>query len=364
MAVLAASRVVTPTGVLAPGVVEVEDGRITAVEATTGPVPDRVLVPGFVDLQCNGVDDVDVATAEGSEWDRLDALLAAQGTTTWCPTLVTAPLDAYDRRLARVAAAAERPGPRPHIAGAHLEGPFLGSAHGAHPSHLVVDPDPDWISALPPIVAVLTLGAEAPGAAEAIAAVAARRGLAAIGHSGATLAQATAAVDAGARLVTHGYNAMSPLHHREPGLVGAFLTDDRVAVSLVADGVHVHPTALDIAFRCKPDGRIALVTDSVAWNHGRIGEIGITHDGTVPRLADGTIAGSSLTMDAAVGLVVHQLGVSLDRAVRAASTTPASLLGLADRGALAPGRRADVVALDPVSLRCTETWVDGTQVHG
>lgn len=364
MTVLAASQVVTPRGVLAPGLVEVDDGRITTVAPTTGPVPDRVLVPGFVDLQVNGVADVDVAGAEGAAWDRLDALLAAQGTTTWLPTLVTAPLAAYAPRLERIAAAAERPGPRPRIAGAHLEGPFLGGAHGAHPGALVEPPDPAWIEALPPIVALMTLGAEVEGADAAIAALGRRRALAAIGHSSATLAEATAAVDAGARLVTHGYNAMSPLHHREPGVVGAFLTDDRVAVSLIADGVHVHPTALDVAFRCKPDGRVVLVTDAVAWQAGRVGDVGLVHRDGAPRLPDGTLAGSSLAMDAAVAFVVQRVGVDLERAVRAASTTPAQLLGLADRGALAAGRHADVVALDPTSLRATATWIGGTQVHG
>ncbi len=364
MTVLPASHVVTPMGVLSPGLVELDGGRVTSVVPTTGPVPDRILVPGFVDLQVNGVADVDVAAARGAAWDRLDVLLAAQGTTTWLPTLVTAPLGAYAERLDAIAAAARRDGARPRIAGAHLEGPFLGAAHGAHPSALVERPDPGWIAALPPIVAMMTLGAEVEGADEAIAALCARRALAAIGHSSATLAEATAAIDAGARLVTHGYNATSPLHHREPGMVGAFLTDDRVAVSLIADGVHVHPTALDVAFRCKPDGRIALVTDAVAWQAGRVGDIGLVHHDGAPRLPDGTLAGSSLTMDAAVALVVHRVGVSLERAVRAASTTPAQLLGLHDRGALAAGRHADVVALDPVSLRCTATWIAGTQVHG
>ncbi len=164
--------------------------------------------------------------------------------------------------------------------------------------------------------------------------------------------------------MTHGFNAMDGLHHREPGLVGAALTDDRVTVSLIADGVHVHPAVLDVAFRCKPDGRIVLVTDAVAWRAGGTGEVRVGHDGTAPRLADGTLAGSSLTMDAAVALVVDRADVTLERAVRAASSTPAALLGLTDRGALAPGRLADLAALDPVTLRCTATWVGGGQVHG
>jgi len=199
---------------------------------------------------------------------------------------------------------------------------------------------------------------------EAITAIVGRRGIASIGHSQATYAEAETAVAAGARLVTHGFNAMSGLHHREPGLVGAALTDDRVTVSLIADGVHVHPAALDVAFRCKPDGRVVLVTDAVASRAGRAGEVRLVHEGGAPRLADGTLAGSTVTMDAAVAYVVARVGVSLERAVRAASTTPAALMGLADRGSLAPGRAADIVALDPTTLRCTETWVAGHQIHG
>lgn len=364
MTVLAGSRVVTPMGVLSPGLVEMDGGRVTSVVPTTGVVPDRILAPGFVDLQVNGIDDVDVATADPAGWQRLDRLLTAQGTTTWLPTLVTAALEDYPDRIDGIAVASARPGARPHIAGVHLEGPFLGTRPGAHPPQLIRPPDAEWIAGLPAIVKLVTLGAEGPAALAAIRAVVARHGLAAMGHTGATLAEANAAVSAGARLVTHGFNAMSALHHREPGMVGAFLTDDRVAVSLIADGVHVHLAGLDVAFRCKPDGRIALVTDSVAWRTGRADEVGLVHDGSAPRLRDGTIAGSSLTMDAAVAFVVGRVGVSLERAVRAASTTPAALLGLHDRGALASGRRADVVALDPHTLRGTETWIGGTQVHG
>ncbi len=364
MTVLAASRVVTPTGVLAPGLVETEGGRITSVVPTTGPVPDRVLVPGFVDLQVNGVDDVDVGEADEAGWDRIDGLLAAQGTTSWLPTLVTRPWDEYAPRLEAAARAQARTGARPAILGVHMEGPFLGGRLGAHRPSAVVAPEVDRVEALPPVVRLVTLGAEVPGAVAAVKTLCGRRVLCAVGHSDATHEQATAAIDAGARLVTHGYNAMSPLHHRDPGVVGAFLTDDRVTVSLIADGVHVHPTALDVAFRCKPDGRIVLVTDAVAWRGPGAERLGVVHDGDAPRLGDGTLAGSSLTMDAAVGFVVDRVGISLERAVRAGSTTPATLLGLHDRGALTVGRRADVAALDPHTLRCTETWIGGVQVHG
>lgn len=359
MASLSAARVVTPAGVVAPGVVEVADGRIVAVEPTTGAVPDRTLAPGLVDLQVNGIDDVDVASADGDDWERIDERLVAQGVTTWCPTLVTAPLDAYADRLDRIDAAAGRPGARPAIAGTHLEGPFLGDRPGAHRRELIVPPDLGFLDRLPDGVAIVTLGAEVEGATEAIGLLARRGVLVSLGHSGATYEQAGAAIDAGARLVTHGFNAMSGLDHRRPGLVGAALIDDRVAVSLIADLVHVHPAALRVAFRCKPVGRVVLVTDAAA-----VGWLpGVVHDGDAPRLADGTLAGSTLALDQAVANVVRHCGVGLDEAVFAAATTPADLLGLTDRGRLEAGARADLVAFGP-DLRCIATWIGGEQVWG
>src|SRR4051812_43136326 len=162
---------------MGPAAVVVDGGRIIGVELVTGPVPDRTIAPGFVDLQVNGIDDVDVAHARtDGDWDRLDAALLAQGVTTWCPTLVTAPLDAFAAPLARVAerAHASTGSARPHIAGAHLEGPFLGGAAGAHPKHLIRPPDLDWLRALPDIVRVVTLAPEQPGALEAIQLLTAR----------------------------------------------------------------------------------------------------------------------------------------------------------------------------------------------
>ena len=234
----------------------------------------------------NGIDDVDVAHASGADWSRLDELLLAQGVTTWVPTLVTAPLDAFAAPLARIAEAAARPGPRPSIAGAHLEGPFLGEMHGAHPSDLVRPLDLDWLAALPDTVAIVTLGPEQERAVDAIRLLRERDVLVALGHSAATFDEAVAAVDAGARLVTHCFNGMPPLHHRSPGLIGAALSDDRLAVSLIADLVHVHPTVRSRS-RSGPRARrgVALITDAVAWRAATVGEIAVRFDGRAPRLA-------------------------------------------------------------------------------
>jgi N-acetylglucosamine-6-phosphate deacetylase len=228
----------------------------------------------------------------------------------------------------------------------------------------VVPVDLDWLAALPPVVRLVTLGAEQPLAAEATRLLVDRGVVVAIGHSGADAAQATRMKDAGARMATHLFNAMSPLGHRAPGVVGTVLTDPRVTPSLIADGVHVDPVALLLAFAAKRS--VVLVTDSVAWRTGRFQGSGgqrlaLGPDGA-PRLADGTLAGSALTMDAAVRFVVERCGIPLARALQSASTVPASLLGLHDRGVLAAGRRADLVALGP-DLRVEEVWAGGVPVR-
>ena len=344
---------------------------VTPVPAErAGSLPDRIVAPGFIDLQVNGHDDVDVAVAEGAEWERLDELLLAQGVTAWCPTLVTAPRDSYPAALDRVAAAARRPGPRPVILGAHLEGPFLGALPGVHDPGLVSPIDLDWLGRLPPVVRVVTLGPELDGAAEAVALLAARDVLVAVGHSAAGYDRAREAADAGARLVTHLFNAMAPLHHREPGLVGAALSDPRLTPSLIVDLVHVHPAVVATAFRARQalspdagDPGVVLVTDAVGWRSGRLGGAGVRRrPGDVPRRPDGTLAGSCLTMDRAVANTVSA-GIPAAHALAAASRVPAGLLGAHDRGRIDPGRRADLVVLGP-DLTVEETWVGGALAWG
>lgn len=337
-----AARVLTPQGLIGPATVVCDDGVVTAVEpCTSGAAPDRTVAPGFVDVQVNGFDDVDCAAAD-ADWDRFASLQHASGVTTWCSTLVTAPLDVMTERIERV------PG------FVHLEGPFLAKP-GAHPPELLRPPDLDWLGALPDKVRLVTLAPELPGAVEATTLLVSRGVTVSLGHTVATHEQVAACASAGARMVTHLFNGMDPLHHRTPGVVGAALTDDRLVAGLIADLVHVHPLAIALAFRAKP-GRVALVTDAVAWRAARIGRIEIEVRDGAPRLPDGTLAGSSLTMDQAVRNVVEHAGVPLEDALVAASTTPASVLGLGDRGVIAPGRRADLVVLDD-GLRVQETVV-------
>jgi N-acetylglucosamine-6-phosphate deacetylase len=246
---------------------------------------------------------------------------------------------------------------RPTIAGVHLEGPFLGGAAGAHPVDQIIGIDLEWLAALPAHVRMMTLGAEQPLAPAAIAALVAAGRLVSVGHTRADEAEFDAAVVAGARLTTHLFNGMSGVHHRSPGVAVFALTTPAVSASLIADGIHVHPRVLRLAFQALGLDRAVLVTDAVAWRSGRVGEIGMELRDGAPRLPDGTLAGSTVTMDAAIRECVAA-GVPLEHALRAASSNPAALLDCTDRGTIAPGQRADLVALTS-NLHVEHVWVAG-----
>jgi N-acetylglucosamine-6-phosphate deacetylase len=355
---------VTAVGIVGPAVITFgPGGRIASIDATDQPVPERTLAPGFIDLQVNGIDDVDVAHAGGEDWRRLGDLLLDQGTTAWCPTLVTAPLDRYPARLDRMALAIEnQTADQPAILGAHLEGPFLGGAPGAHPPSLIIPIDLDWLAQLPPQVRLVTIGAESPNAPEATRLLVARGIAVSIGHSTPTTPQLNACIEAGATMVTHLFNGMSGVHHRSDGLALESLTNDAVTCGLIADGVHVSTSAMRLAARAKgPDG-ICLVTDAVGWRRGSAGEVKMTMTDGAPRLVDGTLAGSALTMDAAIRRMVNDVGVPLHDAITMATLTPARLVNESQRGALQPGFRGDVVALDE-HLRISGVWLSGLRVR-
>ena len=354
-----AAASVLPDGRRGPTELEVVNGRLAAVRPLVdGGLPEWTLVPGFVDLQVNGIGAVDVAADIDEHWRELDRSLISQGVTAWYPTLVSAPLDSYAAALARIEGTRGRPGVRPAILGTHMEGPFLGDRHGAHPDGFVAPPDPEWFAGLDPVVRLVTLGPEAPGAVDLVQDLVARDVVVALGHTAATPEQVTAAVDAGATLFTHLFNASGTVGARSPGPVGVALTDDRLAVSVIADLVHVDPVTLTVVFRAKPADRVVLVTDAVAWQSAWAKDQGTTMVDGAPRLPDGTIAGSALTMDLAVRNLVQVVGVDLVDAVRAASTNPARMMGHADRGVLTVGARADVVALD-ADLEVAQVWIAG-----
>ena len=343
-----------------PAWVTVADGRIVATGVGSPPpgahdLGDALLAPGFLDLQVNGTGAVDFASAAVEEIVGAVDALVARGTTGVLLTICSAPLDVYDvmlERAARVRAA------RPDaVIGVHLEGPFLGGAPGAHPPAVLVPADVDFVQHVNEtygdLVRIVTLAPEADPGLVATRLLFHHGVVVALGHSTVDFDGARAAADGGARMVTHLFNGMGPLHHRAPGLAGAALDDERLVPSIIADFVHVHPALVKVALTARPDA--VVVTDAVATEPPVVERDGAAY------LSDGTLAGSTLTMDVVLRNIVS-IGVPPARAVRYATANPARVLGLSDRGRISAGARADLVALDPVTLAVRAVWVAGTAV--
>jgi N-acetylglucosamine-6-phosphate deacetylase len=376
---IAAPRLVSGGREVSDVVVTVADGRVEAVRARMAgercdvELPDGVLVPGLVDSQVNGAFGVDFAAARPEDWAKVVARLPATGVTAFAPTFITAPVAELSDALRRVAAVRAAPPPGARVLGAHLEGPFLSERRrGAHNPAYLQDPTPEAVDALlssapPGVLGAVTLAPEREHALEAIARFTGAGVLVSIGHSDATGAQVRAAADAGARAVTHLFNAQRPLHHREPGVAGHALVDDRLALGLIVDLHHVTADVVRLVFRAAGD-RTVLVTDAVAaagMPPGRYvlgGEPVLVEAGRPPVRDDGVIAGSGLRLDEAVRNTVD-LGVPLPTAVEAATRRPAALLGRTDLGRVEPGAAADLTWLG-TDLLARATWVAGDLVFG
>lgn len=373
---ITAGRVVTPSSDLVPGTVEVVDGRIASIRtgASAGvdvSAPDGILVPGFIDLQINGASGVDFLTSTtDADLLRVGRYLASTGVTAFMPTLITSPPSVLREALMRWGQLAARLS-APRIVGLHLEGPFLNPQFkGAHPARYLRAPDPtlaaSLLDAARGAVRMVTLAPELPGAREVIRLLRKRRCIVAAGHTGATYDQAQAAFSQGVTHATHLFNAMRPVHHRDPGIVGAALQHPQVTVSLIADFVHTHPAIVHLTVRLKGWERVALVTDAIAaaGARGKVTRLGArtVRVSDAPRLADGTLAGSALSMDRAVRNVTS-LGIPLREAVQMASTTPAQLLGRGDLGRIEGGAVADLVVLDQ-ALHVRAVYAAGERIYG
>ncbi|KFG02661.1 N-acetylglucosamine-6-phosphate deacetylase [Streptomyces scabiei] len=355
--VLEGANVVLPTGTVKNGRLTIEGTKIAAnppENAHSIDVRDHWLVPGFVDIHNHGgggasftsgtVDDV----LHGIRTHRL------HGTTTLVASTVTGDMDGLAHRAGLLSELAEQG----DIAGIHFEGPFISPCRkGAHSEELLRDPDPaevrKLIDAARGRASMVTLATELPGGLDSVRLLAEHGVIAAIGHTDATYEQTVQAIDAGATVATHLFNAMPPLGHREPGPIAALLEDARITVELINDGTHLHPAALQLAFRHAGADRVAFITDAMdaaGFGDGlyTLGPLAVEVVDGVARLVEGgSIAGSTLTQDRALRRAVTIDRLPIEDAVAALSATPARLLGLYDRiGSLDPGKDADLVLLD------------------
>lgn len=383
MKIISAPRLLVDGRLTGPASVVVEGGRVVEVRDTTPAsgvehivLDSGILTPGLLDIQVNGGFGVDLATADESGWEHLARSLTDHGVTAFQPTFITAPV--ADLRAALITAAKIRPqleGPAyARVLGVHLEGPFLSPVRpGVHEPALMSPPTPEALDALlggdvpDGTLTMVTLAPERAGAIAAIHRLRASGITVSVGHSDATAAQVQAAADAGASMVTHIFNAQRGLQHREPGVAGQALDDNRYYIGLIPDLLHVSPPVCRLIMAVA-GGRVALVSDAMAaagMPPGRY-ELGgqhveVTDDG-LPRNADGTIAGSALCLDRGVRNLVRA-GCEPATVLDAATRVPADVLDRTDLGRLAPGAHADLVWWSD-DLQVRGTWIGGEPATG
>jgi N-acetylglucosamine-6-phosphate deacetylase len=389
MIVLAKGDVVLPDRVLSEGTIVIDAGRIAVIEpdavdlgrATTIDVSDCYVIPGFIDVHVHGVEGHDTLD-EGDAVAEIASRLPRYGVTAFCPTTVACPpgeLRTFLNQVrdSRVAAA---PG-RARVLPAHLESNFISPDYrGAQPASCLRAPGAsandgefsardvlDTIAASRPDVGIVTIAPEVPGGLDLVASLVASGHRVSLGHSGADYDTAIAAIDAGARHATHLFNRMTPIAHRAPGLAGAVLSREDVAAELICDAYHVHPAMCRLAIAAKGPQSVMAITDGTGASGLPIGSIArlggrrIEARSEAAFLEDGTLAGSTLTMDRVFRTIVTRLGSSIVEAATMCSTTPARELGLTGFGVIAVGAVADLVVLDR-GFRVMRTFIGGEQV--
>lgn len=369
---LSADRIITPAGTIEGGWIAFEGSEITGVGQ--GQAPEGAehcsgwLMPGFVDIHTHGGGG---ATVVGADVEGIRTFVEAHrrfGTTAIMASLVSGHQQQLVDDVTKLVEAAEAG----LIEGIHLEGPWIAPEYkGAHDPTALRDPLPDEVEELfaagKGFIKMVTIAPEWEHGIDCVRRCVTHGAIAAVGHTNATYDRVKEAIEAGASVATHLFNAMRPISHREPGPIVAMTEDDRMTVELICDGVHLHGATVDLARRAS-EGRVVLVTDAMTAAAGEdgdymLGELAVKVVDGVARLVEGgAIAGSTLTMDKAVKFAVEQGNLSVEEASAAASATPARLIGIDGRtGSLEVGKTADVVHLD-ADLNLVTVWAKGERV--
>lgn len=333
------------------------------------------LLPGFIDVHVHGGFGGDFMYANRESYDKITAFHARHGTTGMLATTMTASKEAIEAVLEAVSEYKAHGMAHTPLIGVHLEGPFISEKWpGAqNPAHIQAPQLPwlkEWTKRYPGLIKLLTLAPEKEGARETIAWLAGQGIVAAAGHTDARYDDVIGAADAGLSHAVHTYNAMRGLHHRQPGTLGAVLTDDRIHAELIADGEHVHPAAIKLMLAAKPKNRVILITDAIEAagmpdGEYELGGLAVTvHGGTARLTEGGALAGSSLTMISAFRFMLNGgFGLSLNEVSAMASGNAARELGIFERtGSIAVGKQADLVLLD-ASLNVAHTWSEGRTIY-
>lgn len=359
MTLLADARILTPEGFLDNGWIQIDGETITAIGQGQPPAaPDedlsgQMILPGFVDMHCHGGGGATFVTTDPAEVTKAAHFHRKHGTTSIMASLVTGTPEALQEQVSTLSPMVDNG----TVIGIHLEGPWI-SQHfcGAHAMDQLRAPALEEVTSLLELadgrIKMVTIAPELDGGIEAIRVVSESGALAAVGHTDADWETGVAAIEAGARVITHLFNAMRPVLHRDPNAAGALIEDPRVFGELICDGVHIHPTSIKLALRELGIDRACMITDAmvatgVADGQYKLGELDVTVKDGVARLTEaGNIAGSTLTLDKALRFVVENCDVSIAHASQMLSANPARALGLDDRGTLEVGKRADLILLD------------------
>ncbi|EFU42469.1 N-acetylglucosamine-6-phosphate deacetylase [Paenibacillus vortex V453] len=381
-------QVLTPRGIRTDGVLAIQ-GENIAYAGDVSELPaslkqaaaevihqsDGYIVPGFIDIHVHGGNGEDFMDATKDVLDQITSFHSSQGTTAMLATTMTAPKEAIDRVLKEVSDYRNQGMSYTRLEGVHLEGPFIspkwpGAQNPEHIVHANISWLEEWVSQYPGLVRQVTLAPEREGALEAISWLDQHEIVAALGHTDATYEEVEAAVEAGLSHGVHTFNAMTGLHHRKPGVVGAMLSDDRLSCEIIADGIHVHPAAIRILARMKQDGNLILITDAMSATgmpdgEYTLGDLPVVVEKGIATLKHNrdSLAGSTLTMIKGFQLLVREVGLSIEQASTIGSMNPARKIGIADRtGSLEAGKLADILVLSS-DLELQGVWIQGQRKH-